>query len=78
MYMERPYEKVGKEMKRRKVSLALILVSFMTAIINSCWSIILANKLSLDVHSNNLFPFVVIVGVLTLLNILTLRDYIRE
>ena len=65
-------------MKRRKVSLTLILVSFMTAIMNGCWSILLANKLNFDIHSNNQFPFVVILGVLTLLNVLTLRDYIKE
>lgn len=65
-------------MKRRKVSLTLILVSFMTAIMNGCWSILLANKLNFDVHSSNLFPFVVIVGVLTLLNILTLSEYIER
>lgn len=65
-------------MKRRKVSLTLILVSFMTAIINSCWTIILATKLSLDVHSNNLSPFIVIVGPLTVLNIATLKAYIKE
>lgn len=65
-------------MKRGKLSLTLVLVSILNAVTTSCYTVIMSKWLNFDVQSDNLMPYLIIVGVLTVLNILTLRDYIKE